>query len=85
MEEKPNLHVLKKYTYYRKFLDEVTIDRMKLEKRKIVEEQKVARIMEDGLPKKLDDPGCFVLPLKVNDTTPLNALANIGESVSVMP
>ncbi|GJS92863.1 hypothetical protein Tco_0799831 [Tanacetum coccineum] len=61
------------------------MDRMMLEKRKIVEEGEVERIIEDEFPKKLDDSGCFLLPFKVNGTTPLNALSDTRDSLSVMP
>nr|GEY70957.1 hypothetical protein [Tanacetum cinerariifolium] len=38
------------------------------------------RIIERSLPKKLADPRNFVLPVHVNGTTPLNALADTGAS-----
>nr|GEU74847.1 zinc finger, CCHC-type [Tanacetum cinerariifolium] len=38
------------------------------------------RIVEHGLPKKMYDPGNFVLPVKVNGTIEMNALADTGAS-----
>ncbi|GJS56254.1 hypothetical protein Tco_0999442 [Tanacetum coccineum] len=55
-----------KCTYYYKILDEVAMDRMMLEKRKIVEEGEVERIIEDEFPKKLDDSGCFLVTIQNN-------------------
>ena len=43
------------------------------------------RIVENGLPKKESDPGNFVLPIKVNGTDAMYALADTGASVNVMP
>ncbi|GJR56061.1 hypothetical protein Tco_1406582 [Tanacetum coccineum] len=48
-------------------------------KEEIVEEE-VAKIIEEGLPKKMGDPENYIVPLKVNDTTPINALADTEAS-----
>nr|GEV11062.1 RNA-directed DNA polymerase, eukaryota, reverse transcriptase zinc-binding domain protein [Tanacetum cinerariifolium] len=82
LKEKAILHVLENYTYYRRLLDEVSMDKKRLEMKVEIE---VANIIEEGLPKKMDDPENYIVPLKVNGTTPINALANTGASVSVMP
>ncbi|GJY62108.1 zinc finger, CCHC-type containing protein [Tanacetum coccineum] len=37
------------------------------------------------IPKKMCDQGNFALPMKVNGTIEMNALADTGESVSVLP
>ncbi|GKB74683.1 hypothetical protein Tco_0936095 [Tanacetum coccineum] len=42
------------------------------------------RIVEHGLPKKMCDPGNFVLLVKVNGTIKMNALADMGASVSLL-
>nr|GFB29540.1 hypothetical protein [Tanacetum cinerariifolium] len=49
------------------------------------EEEAKMRIMEHGLPKKMCDPGKFVLPVKVNEMVEMSALADTGASVSVLP
>ncbi|GJU24730.1 agenet domain-containing protein [Tanacetum coccineum] len=85
LEEKPIFHVLENYTYYRKMLDEVSMDKRRLQMKGEIEEEEVAKIIEGGLPKKMDDPRNNIVPLKVNGTTLINALANTGASVSVMP
>ncbi|GJY81102.1 chlorophyll A/B binding protein of LHCII type 1-like protein [Tanacetum coccineum] len=43
------------------------------------------RIVKHGLPKKMCDPGNFVLPVKVNKMVEMSALADTGASVSVLP
>ncbi|GJT77018.1 putative ribonuclease H-like domain-containing protein [Tanacetum coccineum] len=83
-ESKPILEVLENYMTYRKKLDEVLMGRARLSRYDYGEEVKM-RIVEHGLPKKMCDPGNFVLPVKVNGTIEMNALANTGANVSVLP
>ncbi|GJU19577.1 hypothetical protein Tco_1152919 [Tanacetum coccineum] len=68
-----------------KMLDEVSIDKKRLEMKEEIVEEEVAKIIEEGLPKKMDDLENYVVTLKVNGTTPINALADIEASVSVKP
>ena len=84
MEKKPVIKVLNDYMTYRKKLDSVMMARSRLEDTTFDEVER-ERIVENGLPKKMSDPGNFVLPIKVNGTTPMYALADTGSSVSVMP
>ncbi|GKB73259.1 hypothetical protein Tco_0934671, partial [Tanacetum coccineum] len=83
-ESKPILEVLENYMTYRKKLDEVLMGRARLSIDDYSEEVKM-RIVEPGLPKKMCDPRNFVLPVKVNGTIEMNALADTGASVSVLP
>ncbi|GJV36163.1 hypothetical protein Tco_1408640, partial [Tanacetum coccineum] len=83
IEIKPIFYVLDNYTYYRKMLDKVSLDKKRLEKKLEIEEEEVAKIIEEGLPRKIDDTRNYIVPLKVNGTKPLNALADTGASVSL--
>ncbi|GJQ99581.1 putative ribonuclease H-like domain-containing protein [Tanacetum coccineum] len=83
-ESKPILEVLENYMTYRKKLDEVLMGRARLSIDDYGEEAKM-RIMEHGLPKKMCDPGNFVLLVKVNGTVEISALTDTGASVSVLP
>nr|GEX03025.1 hypothetical protein [Tanacetum cinerariifolium] len=74
LKEKPIFYVLENYTYYREMLDEVSMDKRRLEIKEKIKEEEVAKIIEGGLPKNMDDPKNFKVPLMVNDTTPINAL-----------
>ncbi|GJT85185.1 retrovirus-related pol polyprotein from transposon TNT 1-94 [Tanacetum coccineum] len=62
----------------REMLDEVSMDKRRLEIKEEIKEEEVAKIIEGGLPKKMGDPKIFIVPLKVNDTTPINALRTPG-------
>ncbi|GKA73749.1 DNA-directed DNA polymerase [Tanacetum coccineum] len=75
---------MKNYMVYRKKLDEVMMGRERLKNKNFCEEEK-HMLIEKGLPKKICDPGNFVLPVRVNGTTQLSALADTGASVSVLP
>nr|GEY06982.1 hypothetical protein [Tanacetum cinerariifolium] len=66
-ESKPILEVLKNYMTYCKKLDEALMGRARLSRDDYDEELKM-RIVEHGLPKKMCDPGNFVLPVNVNGT-----------------
>ncbi|GJX92999.1 chlorophyll A/B binding protein of LHCII type 1-like protein [Tanacetum coccineum] len=83
-ESKPILEVLENYMTYRKKLNEVLMGRARLSSDDYGEEENM-RIVEHRLPKKMCDPGNFVLPVKVNGTIEMSALADIGASVSVLP
>ncbi|GJV16343.1 hypothetical protein Tco_1361666 [Tanacetum coccineum] len=83
-ESKPILEVLENYMTYRKKLDEVMTGRARLSSDEFGEEEKM-RIVEHELPKKMCDPGNFVLPVQVNGTIEMSALADTRASVSVLP
>ncbi|GJZ08034.1 putative ribonuclease H-like domain-containing protein [Tanacetum coccineum] len=83
-ESKPILEVLENYMTYRKNLDEVMMGRARLSSDEYGKEEKI-RIVEHGLPKKICDPGNFVLPVRVNGTVEISTLADTGASVSVLP
>ncbi|GJV67001.1 retrovirus-related pol polyprotein from transposon TNT 1-94 [Tanacetum coccineum] len=69
---------------YRKKFDEVMIGRVRLSNNEFGKEDKM-RIVEHGLPKKMCDSGNFVLPVRVNGTVQMSALADTGASISVLP
>ncbi|GJY17724.1 retrovirus-related pol polyprotein from transposon TNT 1-94 [Tanacetum coccineum] len=83
-ESKPILEVLENYVMYKKKLDEILIGKERLNKKEFSEEDKVG-IIEHGLPKKMCDPGNYVLPVKINGVVEMVALVDTGASVSVLP
>ncbi|GJT77808.1 DNA-directed DNA polymerase [Tanacetum coccineum] len=83
-ESMPILEVLENYMTYRKKLDEVTTGCARLSSDEFGEEEKM-RIVEQGLLKKICDPGNFVLPVRVNCMVQMIALADTGEIESVLP
>nr|GEU90390.1 hypothetical protein [Tanacetum cinerariifolium] len=83
-ESKPILEVLENYLTYKKKLDEVMMGRDRLSSDEFGKEENM-RTVEHGLPKKICDPGNFVLPVRVNGTVEMSALADTRASVSVLP
>ncbi|GKB74610.1 hypothetical protein Tco_0936022 [Tanacetum coccineum] len=83
-ESKPILEVLENYVVYKKKLDEILIGKERLNKKEFSEEDKVG-IIEHGLPKKMCDPGNYVLPVKINGVVEMVALVDTRASVSVLP
>ncbi|GJS88709.1 hypothetical protein Tco_0771345 [Tanacetum coccineum] len=78
-ESKPILEILENYMTYRKKLDEVLMERARLSRDDYAEEVKM-RIVKHQLPKKMCYLDNFVLPMKVNGTIEMNALADTGAS-----
>ncbi|GKA92302.1 hypothetical protein Tco_0814227 [Tanacetum coccineum] len=76
-ESKPILEVLENYVVYKKKLDEILIGKERLNKKEFSEEDKVG-IIEHGLPKKMCDPGNYVLPVKINGVVEMVALVDTG-------
>ncbi|GJR66195.1 hypothetical protein Tco_0976249 [Tanacetum coccineum] len=74
-ESKPILEVLENYMTYRKKLDEVMMGRARFSSDEFSKEEKM-KIVEHGLPKKMCDPGNFVLLVRVNGTVEMGALAD---------
>ncbi|GJS01015.1 hypothetical protein Tco_0317523 [Tanacetum coccineum] len=83
-EPKPILEVLENYVVYKKKLYEVLMGIERLSNKDFSEKVKV-KIIEHGLPKKISDPGNYVLPVKVNGVVEMVALADTGARVSVLP
>ncbi|GKD55449.1 chlorophyll A/B binding protein of LHCII type 1-like protein, partial [Tanacetum coccineum] len=76
-EPKLILEVLENYMAYQKKLDEVLMGKARLNSDDYGKEVKM-RIVKHGLPKKMYDPGNFVLPMKVNGMIEMNTLADMG-------
>nr|GEU36875.1 hypothetical protein [Tanacetum cinerariifolium] len=63
---------------YRKKLDEVMMGHARLISDEFDEEEKM-RIVEHGLPKKMCNPGNFVLPVRANGMVEMSTLADTGQ------
>ncbi|XP_021763670.1 uncharacterized protein LOC110728320 [Chenopodium quinoa] len=45
----------------------------------------VSAIIQNNLPRKLGDPGSYANPVKIGDMEAMDALCDLGASVSLMP
>ncbi|GKC16081.1 reverse transcriptase domain-containing protein [Tanacetum coccineum] len=70
---------------YKKILDENCLDKMKLDGEMSKEERKgIIKVKGEALIER-EDPGVFVIPIRLEGKINLNALADIGSDINVMP
>ncbi|GJX20591.1 reverse transcriptase domain-containing protein [Tanacetum coccineum] len=82
-----NRHVIKTIAYndkYKKILDGICLDKMKLNGMSKEEEEAIIKINGDALIEK-EDPRAFVISIRLEGKINLNALANTGSDINVMP
>ncbi|GJV74104.1 hypothetical protein Tco_1494099 [Tanacetum coccineum] len=84
-ENRPVIKTLAYSVMYRKLLDEICLDKKKLDEA-IKDEQKEAieKVKGEALIEK-EDPSAFILPIRLEGKINLNGLADIGFEVNVMP
>ncbi|GKF60247.1 reverse transcriptase domain-containing protein, partial [Tanacetum coccineum] len=69
---------------YKNILDEICIDKMKLDgEMKKDEEEATIKVKEEALIEK-EDPRAFVIPIRLEAKINLNALADTGSDINVM-
>nr|GEV80679.1 hypothetical protein [Tanacetum cinerariifolium] len=84
-EERPVIKTMAYSDKYKKILDGICIDKMKLDgELKKKEEEAIIKIKGEALIEK-EDPGAFVIPIQLERKINLNALANTGFDINVMP
>ncbi|XP_074306025.1 uncharacterized protein LOC141641253 [Silene latifolia] len=84
----PLLDLLKSVPRYAKFLKELcTIKRNQKLKgvQKVKVNEHVSALFQHKLPPKCSDPGMFIVPCTLGDTTIPNAMLNLGASTNVLP
>ncbi|GKA86561.1 retrovirus-related pol polyprotein from transposon TNT 1-94 [Tanacetum coccineum] len=84
-EERPVIETMTYTDKYKKILDGIYIDKMKLDgEMNKEEEEAITRIKGEALIKK-EDPRAFVIPIRMEGKINLNALADTGSDINVMP
>nr|GFA89224.1 hypothetical protein [Tanacetum cinerariifolium] len=84
-EERPVIGTLTYTDKCKKILDEICIDKMKLDgEMKKEEEEAIIKVKGKALIEK-EDPRAFVIPIRLEAKINLNALANTGFDINVMP
>ncbi|GJY01236.1 reverse transcriptase domain-containing protein [Tanacetum coccineum] len=82
----PLIDVLAGMPNYGKFLQELVNNKHKIEQIStafLSDESFV--ILQNKVPPKLKDPGCFLIPCNFNKAFSCNALSNLGASINLMP
>ncbi|GKC39724.1 DNA-directed DNA polymerase [Tanacetum coccineum] len=84
-EERPVIKTMAYSNKYKKILDGICLDKMKLDgEMKKEEEEAIIKIKGEELIEK-EDPGAFVIPIRLEGKINLNALADTGSDINVMP
>ncbi|GKE18272.1 reverse transcriptase domain-containing protein [Tanacetum coccineum] len=84
-EERPVIKTMAYSNKYKKILDGICLDKMKLDgEMKKEEEEAIIKIKGEELIEK-EDPGAFVIPIRLEGKINLNALANTSSDINVMP
>ncbi|GKA43701.1 retrotransposon ORF1 [Tanacetum coccineum] len=83
-EDRPVIETMAYSDKYKKILDGICLDKIKLDGMNKEEEEAIIKIKGEALIEK-DDPGAFVIPIRLEGNINLNALADTGSDINVMP
>nr|GEV67985.1 hypothetical protein [Tanacetum cinerariifolium] len=83
-EERPVVETMAYSDKYKKILDGICLDKMKLDEINKEEEEAIIKIKGEALIEK-DDPGAFVISIWLEGKINLNALADTGLDINVIP
>ncbi|XP_021724893.1 uncharacterized protein LOC110692201 [Chenopodium quinoa] len=82
----PFLHVMSQMPTYVNFLKDLLSNKSRLEESATISLPKeVSAIIQNKLPQNLGDPGSYAIPVKIGDLEVMDALCDLGASVSFMP
>ncbi|GJY63640.1 retrovirus-related pol polyprotein from transposon TNT 1-94 [Tanacetum coccineum] len=82
----PLVNAIRKTPDYTRRLQELVSNKMKIKELPLVRlNAYCSAILQNELPPKEKDPGSFILPCVIGNTTVSNALANLGASINVSP
>ena len=82
----PLVEALSQMPKYAKFMKDLLTNKRKLEDLGTVTlSRNCSAVIQKNLPKKLNDPGSFIIPCVIGEGMQENALADSGASINVMP
>ncbi|GJR97380.1 hypothetical protein Tco_0269554 [Tanacetum coccineum] len=71
---------------YAKFLKDFLTNKKKLEDLStVIMSEECYAALDEKLPKKISDPGCFTIPCLIGNLSVYNALEDLGASINLMP
>ncbi|GJX38172.1 hypothetical protein Tco_0251475 [Tanacetum coccineum] len=82
-EERPVIETMAYSDKYKKILDGIVMDKIKLDG-EIKKEEAIKHVKGEALKEK-EDPGAFIIPIRLEAKIDLNALADTGSDINVMP
>nr|GEY41848.1 hypothetical protein [Tanacetum cinerariifolium] len=80
-EERPVIKTMAYSDKYKKILKRICLDKIKLEGMDKADEEALMKIKREALIEK-DDPGAFVIPIRLEGKINLNALADTGSDIN---
>ncbi|GJT69936.1 retrotransposon ORF1 [Tanacetum coccineum] len=83
-EERPVIETMTYSDKYKKILDGICLDKMKLDGMKKEEEEAIIKVKGEALIEK-DDPGAFVIPTRLKGKINVNALVDTSSDINTMP
>ncbi|GKF08878.1 hypothetical protein Tco_0043102 [Tanacetum coccineum] len=83
-EERPVIETMAYNDKYKKILDGICLEKIKLNRISKEEEEGISKIKGESLIEK-EDPRAFVIPIRLEGKINLNALADTGSDINVMP
>ncbi|GJV92536.1 hypothetical protein Tco_1540349 [Tanacetum coccineum] len=83
-DERPVIETMAYSDKYKKILDGICLDKMKLDGMSKEEEEAIIKVKGEALIEK-EDPRAFVIPIRLEGKINLNALADTGSDIIVMP
>nr|GEV51969.1 retrovirus-related Pol polyprotein from transposon TNT 1-94 [Tanacetum cinerariifolium] len=84
-EVRPVIEKMAYHDKYKKILDEIWKDTMKLDGKIVKEEEEAVKRIKGEALKEKDNPRAFVFPIRLEGQVNKNALADIGSDINTMP
>ncbi|XP_022041043.1 uncharacterized protein LOC110943612 [Helianthus annuus] len=82
----PFVEALAQMPKYAKFLKDILSNKKKLEElSQVTLNEECSAVLQNKLPKKMNDPGSFTIPCLIGSLSVINALADLGASINLMP
>ncbi|GKC38190.1 DNA-directed DNA polymerase [Tanacetum coccineum] len=84
-KRKPVIETMAYSDKYKKILDEICLDKMKLDGENSIEEEKAFNKIKGKALIEKDDPRAFIIPIRLEGKINLNALVDTGSDINVLP
>ncbi|GJV91625.1 ribonuclease H-like domain-containing protein [Tanacetum coccineum] len=84
-EERPIIETMAYNDKYKKILDEVWKDKVKLDGKIVKEEEEAVKRIKGEALKEKEDPGAFIFPIRLEGKVNENTLADTGSDINTMP
>ncbi|GKA95328.1 ribonuclease H-like domain-containing protein [Tanacetum coccineum] len=84
-EKRPIIETMAYHDKYKKILDKIWKDKVKLDGKIVKEEEEAVKRIKGVTLKEKEDPGAFIFPIKLEGHVNENVLAYTGSDINTMP